>query len=597
MAELALAAASSWFGGTFFAAGAFGLTGAQIGWAIGSFAGSLLFGPDMPDQQGPRLTDKTVQSSAYGTMIPISKGRARFAGNIIWSTDLVEQSHSQSYGGKGGGGGTSTTFSYYANAAISICEGEKLVRKVWADGQLIYDITSTNTGYTGSDLPIRFYTGSETQEPDPLIESVQGVGATPAYRGQCYMVMEQFALEKYGNRIPNFTFEVVDGSLAYPAVVDLGTGTRGTFDNVGRLWVVSSNTTVDVWDTATQTILVSNTVDALPTGNISTAAHTPFYVEELDEIWVSNASSGSSGTGAAIWRFSAISLSEIGTIRVTATGTPIGTSMAYSPTMRKIILFNNYTGVNTARLIDIDTLIVSSAPGYSGSVTYSLAIPAHSIAVSHGPNITGLLITSLVDGGKMDLFVGDVVDSSTGEDVYYDEDLDALLWVRIEAGFGKIRQVNLPGFDVVDHALPTPPGDGASITKDNGFYYIGSPNTAGSGYLLILDSDFNTVDLITINDTSNDAARMFMIDDKLWGVGGSIGVGILPHVKMVTSADPTLASIITYISESAGLSASDIDVTGVTENVTGWFVTRQAPARSLLEPLLAAYRYEGVETG
>jgi hypothetical protein len=149
---------------------------------------------------------------------------------------------------------------------------------------------------------------------------------------------------------------------------------------------------------------------------------------------------------------------------------------------------------------------------------------------------------------------------------------------------------------VVDHTLPTPPGDGASITKDNGYYYIGSPNTAISGYLLILDSDFDTVDLITINDASNDAARMFMIDDKLWGVGGSIGIGILPHVKLAASSDPTLASVVTFLSEEAGLAASDIDVSAMTEDITGYFITRAAPARTLMEPLLATYRYDGVES-
>ncbi|MBX9726771.1 MAG: glycoside hydrolase TIM-barrel-like domain-containing protein, partial [Rickettsiales bacterium] len=54
----------------------------------------------------------------------------------------------------------------------------------------------------------RIYRGTETQLPDPLIESYQGVGTTPAYRGLAYVVIEDFPLGSFGNRIPNFTFEV-----------------------------------------------------------------------------------------------------------------------------------------------------------------------------------------------------------------------------------------------------------------------------------------------------------------------------------------------------------------------------------------------------
>jgi hypothetical protein len=587
MAQLALAYVGSWIGGTYFAAGAFGLTGAQIGWAIGSIAGSMLFGPDMPDQTGPRLQDKSVQSSAYGTMIPIIKGRMRISGNVIWSTDLVEISNTQSYGGKGGGGGTTTTFSYYANAAISICEGEKLVRKVWADGKLIYDITSTNTGYTGSDLPLRFYPGSETQEPDPLIESVQGVGATPAYRGQCYMVMEQFPLAQYGNRLPNFTFEVIDGTLAYPAVNDLGAGSFFTFDNNGRLWVVvPGSDRVDVWDTETQTLLASNTV----TSPFDTQPQTPFYVEERDEIWVSNIGSAAGDVIVMMWRFSPTSLSEIGTIDITSFGSPRAGPMVYSKNIRKVLVFNGYSGTNTNRFIDVDTLAVTTGVT-SRPVTHSILIDNHNFAVSWGTGLAGLLITDIESGITLNIITGPL--ASTQQDVYYDADRDSLLWVRDD---GNVYEVNLTTFEVT--TVYTSATELYSIAKStNGYYYLGaffSPNSS----LVILDSDFNLVDTIATGGVGEVGYgdRMFLLNDKLWAVGGNIGLGILPHVKLATSDDPTLASVVTFLSEEAGLTASDIDVSAMTEDITGYFITRAAPARTLMEPLLATYRYDGVES-
>ena len=47
-----------------------------------------------------------------------------------------------------------------------------------------------------------------TSFPIPTIESYEGVGNGPGYRGLAYIVFNDFQLEKFGNRIPNFRFEV-----------------------------------------------------------------------------------------------------------------------------------------------------------------------------------------------------------------------------------------------------------------------------------------------------------------------------------------------------------------------------------------------------
>src|ERR1700744_4674724 len=60
--------------------------------------------------EGPRLENLSVQDSRYGAGIPIVYGTTRIAGNVIWSTDLIEASHTNSVsGGKGGGGSVSST--------------------------------------------------------------------------------------------------------------------------------------------------------------------------------------------------------------------------------------------------------------------------------------------------------------------------------------------------------------------------------------------------------------------------------------------------------------------------------------------------------
>lgn len=55
---------------------------------------------------------------------------------------------------------------------------------------------------------ITFYTGTTTQTPDSLMETVEGAGNVPGFRGFAYMVIEQLQLADFGNRLPSFTFQV-----------------------------------------------------------------------------------------------------------------------------------------------------------------------------------------------------------------------------------------------------------------------------------------------------------------------------------------------------------------------------------------------------
>lgn len=163
-------------------------------------------------QEGPRLSDLSVSSSAFGESIPIHYGTVRTKGNIIWSSGLKETVNTdvQQTGGKGFGGGataTTITYTYSADFAIAFAEGvADTVLKVWADGKLIYDAT-TGDGGIGT-APFRFYPGNETQQPDALIEADKGTGQVPAHRGLCYMVFENLQLANYGNRVPNITAEI-----------------------------------------------------------------------------------------------------------------------------------------------------------------------------------------------------------------------------------------------------------------------------------------------------------------------------------------------------------------------------------------------------
>jgi len=51
---------------------------------------------------------------------------------------------------------------------------------------------------------LTFYTGTETQLPDPTIEAEEGAGNVPAWRGSTYAVLQGLVISKTGGQIPNF---------------------------------------------------------------------------------------------------------------------------------------------------------------------------------------------------------------------------------------------------------------------------------------------------------------------------------------------------------------------------------------------------------
>jgi hypothetical protein len=194
-------------------------------------------------------------------------GGLRVAGNVIALSDVRKVETTTPAEGKGFGNKNPDTISvsYYADLAIMLGEGELGLNKLYAGTDLLLALDSL-TGSTGarisgapadpaadnialidpssdyidalprerfSDTPttdangmtsgtltngadFRFYSGSETQLPDPWLETVFGVGDTPAYLGRSYIVLENFEVGKYGS-IPNFLAHVYNLNLTTAA--------------------------------------------------------------------------------------------------------------------------------------------------------------------------------------------------------------------------------------------------------------------------------------------------------------------------------------------------------------------------------------------
>ena len=236
MATLILGAGFSAIGGSLFTSGTiaaslassvFGAAGALLG----GFIDRKLFGPGdqfirQPTIEGPRVDRLNIMQSSYGAPMPAVKGWERVAGNVIWSQGLEEEriEHTetqtqQTGGGKGmgGGGGTVTSeqttieYKYYSTFAVAICQGPIAgVGRIWGDTKIVYDVLSDQAAVDWSARqPITVYDGALDQDRDPVMASYLGTTNTPAYRGVAYALFDRFPLARFGNRIPNLTFEVL----------------------------------------------------------------------------------------------------------------------------------------------------------------------------------------------------------------------------------------------------------------------------------------------------------------------------------------------------------------------------------------------------
>ena len=223
MATIVLSAAGAALGGSVGGTLA-GLSSVAIGRAVGATLGRVidqrLMGQGSDVVESGRVDRFRLTNASEGEAVTHVYGRMRLGGQVIWASDFIE-TVSETGGGKGAPTQPKTrTYAYTVSLALALCEGEILgVGRVWADGQE----TSPD------ELNMRVYTGSAEQLPDPTMEAIEGSGAVPAYRGTAYVVMENLALEPFGNRVPQFSFEVIraeqDGDTG--AQEELARGIRG----------------------------------------------------------------------------------------------------------------------------------------------------------------------------------------------------------------------------------------------------------------------------------------------------------------------------------------------------------------------------------
>jgi hypothetical protein len=211
----------------------------QLGALVGGLVGSYLFPPELPTLSGPRLSDITQTTSAVGTSIPRGWGTFSIAGSVIYQSDLREIIVSEDVGGKGGASQTVETPTYYQDFGIALSEGEDPianlgpiagVRRIWANGKIIYDRRPRQLDETDTQFNVRIaasnvldegmviYLGTEDQLPDPTMEANLGIDNVSAFRGLAWIMFVNWQnKQEDGNKMPlNWKFEVYTSGALDP---------------------------------------------------------------------------------------------------------------------------------------------------------------------------------------------------------------------------------------------------------------------------------------------------------------------------------------------------------------------------------------------
>mgnify|MGYP001159251351 CR=1 FL=1 len=629
MASLALAVTGAAVGGVFG-----GTFGAQIGYAVGSIAGALLFPPKGQKVEGPRLQDLQIQSSAEGASIAQTYGSVRVAGNVIWGKPLSEHRHKEKSGGKGGGGGTtSVTYTYTADFASSLCEGPiDAVRKIWCDGKLIYDVSEPTAeeqaiadggGYLADKVAalqasldktvkgggtLRIHLGSETQLPDPLIEADLGAGNAPAYRGVCYLLFDNLALEDFGNRIPNITAEVVTGSSGLTYLGKQGPFPRyknegqafhwfANYIKADRVFLAQDNS--DYY--ASNKLNYINYVEVYPSGSVNQSIQQYVY-PSLDaagrspETRIVSDVPALINIGDSFGNPTAIYVAEKvneGFVVVGSSVQPIhpiyGNLYSHGPT--GVFYINGELWIHATILVDHffniwRSLILRSPP-------LSLNVPS-SVYCDPWTLVSGYIRSVYIDETYIYIIHGD-------------SNPTTLTWIYRDSLIVH-KSVLLSGL-VFTLSNINSAEDNVQIAVDSGVVYIRYISGAGSQKnLASVDGEkitqygiipFDTLDTSIYPYFNVDGGMLITVDSGKTEPPNYNDKGVIRYwsLNAVGTSTVPLSTIVADICNSSGLESSDINVTDLAGvAVKGYLRSNQMTARAAIEPLAQAFRFDAAES-
>lgn len=538
--------------------------GAQIGMTIGGLV-------DPPKVLGPRLDDLTQQTSTYGAFIPRIYGTAPVVGNIFWiqGNALIEREAEA----EGKGGPEVTNFDYFATFAVGLCEGPiDSVRRIWVGGQLWYDVSAPATSTPDLGILSKFiasnekkftlYTGTETQLADPLIQADRGAANVPAYRGLAYIVFEEMALKDFGNSLAGaqVKVEVVKNATTELPHFISPFNTEGRYVNYSGNGIIQTaifdsitlgptvTATVEFRDYAADTGLMikSFLVSASITPTLYSATSSPdagggFVVGQYGVAYV--------GTNVTNHKHIAFSIDDGGD------GTPVPNSVSFATSAGNTescfyaggaYWLGNYSNTKVLK-------IVKSLPSFVAEFTMPKEI------------VPPCAFTDdLMNGGTYIRYTT----PSTGS-------------YLMDISYGD------PSTAIFDRYL-----DGAFVGTRSGFY-------VWDGLVVCANTPLKVYDIATslnIQSLVIEPANEYPV----YPIGGSVFC-VNNNIYALNTISPLTSSLSSIVQseclKSDLLTAADIDVTELTDQVRGYRVSNLSPLRGGIDQLRKAWPFDAIQSG
>ena len=224
MAQLAIAGIAALAGDALITAPILGVSGAGIGWAVGSVLASYLL---KPEYEKPPVGDLTAPDLQYGAALPRVWGTVATGGWLAWmSTKRATEETTEV--GKGGSDTVTTGYSYSADMMFIVAsesgDNIKLLR-VWRNGKLVYSqvagadsATYAQSNSTDTWDAIEIRDGNSTQTPWPIYEAAVGTADAIAYRRRTTICITN---ARFGNSPspPAYLFEIATEATSAPGDV------------------------------------------------------------------------------------------------------------------------------------------------------------------------------------------------------------------------------------------------------------------------------------------------------------------------------------------------------------------------------------------
>lgn len=599
--------------------------GGQVGYAIGSAIGGAIGGyVDPTIIKGPKLTDATQQTASDGVPIPWGHGTFPTAGNIIWTSDLFERKKEDD--GKGTGV-VNVTYHYYRSYAIGICQGVRQndgtylpiegILVVKKNGKVVYDV---RPGADAAQLAqndkfmreTRFYLGSETQDPDSVIESHEGVGNAPAYPGTVYMVRENIELTESGGAIEQFEFvvSICGDTILIPATGGTEWVAFGSNVSVGN-WMKISPDGIDWTDSTSAAPLTGyGSSSSIERSGSEFMTGGPAYFSD-DFFQTTTAISGGTGTPAKMggtWYmprnspFAGQGISTYDGITVTTTSV----RAEALTTDGSFLMTANVGGSEVMHCRDADLISIESIsiPGPlkagcrmafgqgraayyayndANNTTYLYSTQDRCVSIDeHTVPMPSQTISGGVKSINFKFFPAlGIWAGSFHQRMIVGDTLDSMALVS-HVFPGRIDDISADGSKIV--------AVGAGTTA---FFEFSTPESFFQDWTSCDVPDAASLESVFMLIAKDDVGRIPIPDAPGWYINDGVVEG--PGGDELQRCKPTLGEIVADACLRSGLTLDDIDVSELTDEVDGFKVATETTAEAIIGPLMAGFFFDAAE--